>query len=164
VACVPLTDRAIEEAYDLELVVRFVVLVHAELEQLHTIGELGTFLTDQSLELAAKPQKVLDETAAAFASTFAFLASNLAGDSFKRYDAGRSKYSGAMLISIFEVVATGLGKRFLKREDAPDVEEFLRVHKGIWASQDLTGKMGSGVRASTRIPNTVSFGTKWFAS
>jgi Protein of unknown function DUF262 len=57
-ACVPLTDRAIEEAYDLELVIRFLVLTMADISVLRAIDELGTFLTDQSLFIAGQPLTV----------------------------------------------------------------------------------------------------------
>ena len=68
------------------------------------------------------------------------------------------------VISIFEVVATGLGKRFLKGQPAPVVDQFVARHKNIWGDESLKGKMGSGVRASTRIPNTVAYGEAWLGS
>lgn len=161
VACVPLTDRAIEEAFDLELVVRFVVLTLSEIEDLRAMDELGTFLTDQSLLIAAQPEAIRDRIADAFGSTFRYLADHLGSNSFKRYDAARNKYLGAMLISVFEVVATGLGKRFLDGHPAPDAQTFLDEHSKLWTNPELTANVGSGIRASTRIPRTVEYGRRW---
>jgi hypothetical protein len=160
-ACVPLTDRAIEEAFDQELVVRFLVLTLSDVDELRAIDELGTFLTDQSLLIAEQPQQVRDELASAFNATFGYLAEHLGGDAFRRFDPGRSKYLGAMLISIYEVVAVGLGRRFLRGHGAPDVTEFVETHKKLWSNPALVNNVGSGVRASTRIPRTVEHGRSW---
>ena len=50
--CVPLTDRALEEQYDLELVTRFLVLRQLPVTKIRSINELGTFLTDTAIEVA----------------------------------------------------------------------------------------------------------------
>jgi hypothetical protein len=164
VACVPLTDRAIEEAYDLELIVRYLVLALADLSILKVIDELGTFLTEQSLFIAMQPLTIRAQMAEAFQATFAFLAEHLGSNAFKRYNPGKNKYLGAFLISIFEVVASGLGRRFYEGHGAPEPTAFLERHKQLWTETELTTNVGSGIRASTRIPHTVSYGRAWLAN
>ncbi len=161
VACVPLTDRAIDEAFDLELVVRFVVLTLASIDDLRSMDELGSFLTDQSLLIAKQDVELRTRVAAAFGNTFRFLADHMQEKAFKRFDAARNKYLGAMLISVFEVVATGLGRRYLEGKDSPNVAEFQDEHRKLWTDPELTTYVGSGIRASSRIPRTVDYGRRW---
>ncbi len=164
VACVPLTDRAIEEAYDMELVLRFIVLIMADMATLAAIDELGTFLTDQSLLIAKQPLAIRSQIAEAFKATFAFLSEHLGTNAFKRFNPGKNKYLGAFLISLFEVVASGMGRRYYKGQRAPDPADFLERHKQLWTETELTMNVGSGIRASTRIPHTISYGRRWLAN
>src|SRR5690606_9765481 len=103
-SCIPLTDRAIEEQFDLELVTRFLVLRSMSERQLKEIEELGSFLTDKVIEMAENAAFDKAEAERSFTRTFSALANSLGEDSFKKYDAQRQKASGAMLISIFEVL------------------------------------------------------------
>lgn len=161
--CIPITDRALEEAYDLELLIRFLVLTHASSDALRQIAELGTFLTDESVMLATNKKFNRNAAAEALQTLFGFLAEHLGADSFRRYDSSARTYLGPMLISLFEVVAIGLGRRLLAGEELPSPEVFLKAHKRLWNSRKLAGYVGSGVSASRRIPHTVTFGESWLA-
>ncbi|NNC15232.1 DUF262 domain-containing protein [Corallococcus praedator] len=160
-ACVPLTDRALDEAFDLELVVRFIVLSNATSAELSAIDELGSFLTSKILEYAQDPSFNQTANESAFELVFNFLSTHLNSDAFRRFDKARSKYTGAMLISLFEVVAAGLGHQILLGKQLPNSGALTVAHKELWYDAALTQHAGSGVRASTRIPKTVEYGRGW---
>jgi len=81
--CVALSDRALEEQYDMELVVRFVVFRKMSTSDLATIGDMGDFLTDKTRELAQDKSFPFVEEAVAFRRTFAFLKEAISGDAFR---------------------------------------------------------------------------------
>jgi hypothetical protein len=162
-ACVPITDRALDEAYDLELVVRFIVLATTETAALSQIAELGTFLTDQIVNRAGDKKFPKARVEKAFRNVFELLDNELQMNSFRRYDPNSKRYVGPMLISLFEIVAVGFGRRLLRGDSLPEPAALLKAHRRLWTKDKLDGFVGPGVTASRRIPKTVVFGDSWLA-
>ena len=165
-ACVVLSERLMDERYDLELVTRFLVFRSIENNRLRSIGDLGDFLTDTIVELTdpdrlEQTQSIEEE---AFRFTFASLASSLGDSSFRRYDVDKQRHLGPFLISAFEPIALGLGYNYAKycgRRSAALDELSDRV-KGLWANEQFLERTGAGVRASTRIPSNIPLGRDLF--
>lgn len=156
-----MSDRALEEAFDMELVSRYLILTRNEPSELQRIDELGAYLNRESLSQARDDAFPKDLVAESFHRTFEFLSGTLRDNAFRRYDAGRGRYVGPMLVSLFEVVAVGLGYHLQSGGNLPDPNDFELRHRRLWG--ELGGKpfVGSGVRASTRIPGTIQFGREW---
>ena len=161
--CVPLTDRAIEEQFDLELVTRFLVLRTLSDKQLREIDELGTFLTDNIVGMAEKPDFDLLEANRAFERTFETFANLYKEDSFKKFNSEKNQAYGAMLISIFEVLAIGIGTYAGDPKYEIPIDKVKELYKKLPEEMRFTTAAGSGIRASTRIPNTVGLGRESFA-
>lgn len=156
-----LTDRAIDEAFYMELVTRFLVLIHKSPEQLREIDELGSYLNNESVKQASDEEFDKGSVESAFTRTFEFLANAFQENSFRRYDEAKGRYSGPMLVSLFEVVAVGLGHHLLNGGDLPDIDAYSARHKCLWNELGDKPFVGSGIRASTRIPETIRFGREW---
>jgi hypothetical protein len=108
-ACVALSERAIEEQYDMELVLRFLVFRKMPPAELRTIGDVGEFLTDKAKALAQDTTFDYAGEESTFRQTFALLASTLEDNSFRRYDKGKQRFAGAFSVSAFEALAIGMG-------------------------------------------------------
>ena len=160
IECVALTDRAIEERYDMDLVLRFVVLRTMDQTEFSKIGDMGDFLTDRMVEIAKMKNFPYREEKNAFTSTFEILRRTIAGDSFRKFDTVRNKFSGGFLVSGFEVVALGVGYNY-KNTRLADAD-IRSIVANIWRDEQFTSKSGSGVRASSRVPNTVPLGRRIF--
>lgn len=163
-ACIPLTDRALEEQYDLELVTRFLVFRSLPDEELRGIEELGTFLTDKIVSMAEDAAFDREAATRAFVRTFEVLARVLGEDSFRKYDAQRQRPSGAMLISLFEVLGVGIGTHASDPDYVVEDEKIVEVHRTVPADPTYTSSAGSGIRASTRIPNLIALGRERFGA
>lgn len=161
-ACIPLTDRALEEQFDLELVTRFVVFRSLDSNALRKVSELGDFLTDKIVEMAEDEQFDREATHRAFKRTFEVLAHTLEQDSFKKYDSRRKKAVGAFLTSIFEVLAIGIGTYANEEKYHISSDKIRELHRQIPSAVEFTSATGSGIRASTRIPKTIELGRQWF--
>jgi hypothetical protein len=161
VNCVGLSDRAIEEQYDMELVLRFIVFRTLPPSALSNLGDLGDFLTDQATALAEN--KAFDYAAeeAAFRETFALLSEQLASDAFRRYDSQRQRFVGGFSVSAFEAVAIGMGYSYKKAKGKGD--QIPEKVKEMWTDQKFTENSGSGIRASSRVPKIIPYGRSKFA-
>jgi hypothetical protein len=156
-----LSDKAIEEAYEVELACRLLIFAEKTPEELQQIVELSSYLNKEALKLASDSIQRRGLVASHFRSTFEFLAELFGENSFKRYDSVKGRYLGPMLVSIYEVVAGGLLYHLLNGGELPDKGDFTERHKNLWASLSSNAFVGSGVRASTRIPETSKFGRNW---
>jgi hypothetical protein len=156
-----LSDRAVEEQFDMELVLRFVLLRTMPRVKLKTIGDMGDFLTDRTIELAKQENFDWDAEATAFRKTFALLRDQLGSDAFRRYDAQKKRFVGGFSISAFEVIALGVGYNVARAQKDP--KQVVKRAQQIWADAFFTDNSGSGVRASSRLPKIVPYGRQLFA-
>lgn len=156
-----LTDRAIEEAFDMELVSRYLVFTRKTFEELQRIDELGSYLNHELVAQAKDHGLPRENIEWVFRKIFDFLNEALGSDAFRRYDSQKQRYVGPMLVSLYEVVAVGLGVYLHKGGELPEPGSFREKHKNLWRELGDQKFVGSGVRASTRIPETVQFGERW---
>jgi hypothetical protein len=161
-AALAMTERAEEEAFELELVTRFVVFVTSKVDELKRIDELGAYLTNQARSKAMDSSFDRIGVMNAFNATFKFVSEVLGENAFKRFDQRKSKYMGPTLASLFEVIAIGIGRHLLMGGALPKKDAFEEQHKAIWTKLSAQPFVGSGVRASTRIPGTIAFGRTAF--
>lgn len=159
--CIALADRQRNEQYDLELVVRFLVLSRVEAGGLVGVRELGEFLTDEVSNLAkSSTEKARQRMGTVFSETFENLDKALEGDSFRKYDRERDRFVGGFSIAAFEVIALGIG--FHGGQVAKTGEQLARMVKGkVWSKPDFL--TSTGITASQRLQNTLAFGRKVFA-
>lgn len=164
VACSALSARQLEEKYDLELVLRFVLLTDIPDDKLG-FDELGEFLTERMLQ-AATGEIPLDQKKAgsAFARVFQTLVdSGLVEDAFRKYDWKKGKFVGAFSISSYEAVSVGLGTRYSINVNQVAPGDLEGKVKDLWKNQHFLTNSGSGVRAGSRIPKTIPLGRKLMA-
>lgn len=161
-SCIALTDRALEEQYDLELIVRFIVFRRVTAERLREVGDIGEFLTEEIVRLAQSSDFDRDREEAAFRFTFLHLAETLRDRSFNRYDPDRQRFLGGFLLSVYEVLALGLGANYEVYKDGTPLPDITGIAQGLWSDQKFLYRTGSGVRASSRLPYTIPMGREFF--
>jgi len=158
--CVNLTDRAISEQYDVELVLRFLVFRNLDNTILKNIGDLDDFLTKKMREMAISKEFDKEKEGRNFKETFELLARTTKEDSFRKYNAVKDRFLGGFLVSAFEAVALGIGYNLDRISNQKiDVEQKI---KQLWQMQVFTESAGSGIRASTRIPKVIPLGRDLF--
>lgn len=160
--CVALSDRALDEQYAMELVLRFIVFRTMPEAKLSTIGDMGEFLTDRAVELAEKKDLDTDAEERAFRETFLVLRAQLGDDSFRRFDWQKEKFVGGFSVSAFEAVALGVG--FNHEANLTHSEHIFQKVKDIWRTPEFVDNSGSGVRASSRVPKILPFARRLFSA
>lgn len=158
----PLTERQIDESYDLELVCRFIVLRKLSREHAKEIVDVGDFLTNSVREIAQ--QSAIDYTTErrAFQNTFRMISEALGEHAFKKFDNKRGAPTGPFLISVFETIALGIGFWADDENYHLEAETIRNIHSNLWNDPNFQSKTGSGVRASQRIPFTLPHGREIF--
>lgn len=156
--CIALSDKAREEQYDTELVVRFLTL--RKFDPNTSIRDLGIFLDDQILSLFGSKTFDQSHEEAVFKRTFDLLASSLEDRSFRRFDVQKDRFGGGFLVSVYEVVAMGLGYYLDDLEYAPSID-LKSIPSRVW--NDGGSSIGSGVNAVRRLRATLHMGRDLFA-
>jgi len=160
ITCAALSDRAVDEQYDVELVWRFLVFRRMTPAELRTVGDVGEFLTEKAKMLAR--DKALDYRGeeSAFRQTFALLASVFEDNAFRRYDRGKHRFAGAFSVSAFEALAIGMG--YNPKAAAANRDAIEGKVKEMWDDPEFIENSGSGIRASSRIPKIIPYGRAVF--
>jgi len=160
--CSALSDRAIDEQYDMELVLRFIVFRTMPPASFANLGDLGEFLTDKAKDLAQDKAFDVKTEEAAFRTTFAVLEAVLGDDAFRRYDKKKHRFLGGFSVSAFEAVAIGIG--YNPKKATADPKSILEKVQRMWDDEEFVNNSGSGIRASSRVPKIIPFGRAAFAS
>lgn len=146
---IALTDRAVAEQYDMELVTRYMVFHNMDKGKLLSLGDVGEFLTDQIVTFAEARAGSQGEQEK-FTQVFDYISGTIGPNAFRRYDPTRKKHVGGFLVSAFEVVALGLASQ----DRFPAPEEFETRVRDLWKlfsgrqspSFTRTGKVSSSAR------------------
>jgi len=157
-----LSDRPLEQAYDVELALRFVILSTIEEDEIKSIGDVGQFLTDKMTEIAKaksfkrKPVKEL------FEETFSVLDEALGDDSFRRFSRKKGRHEGGFLLSLYEAVALGIAYN-ISKGTLCDIDDISDRAKSLWGERRFTDWAASGVTASRRLPRLIPLGRELFS-
>lgn len=161
--CIPLSERLSDEQYDLELISRFIVFRNIEKSELSDIGDIGTFLTDKFITGLESQTLNRDEEEAAFKQVFDALNADLGEDAFKKFNRAKGRAEGPILISVFEMIAIGLGHFAGKAKFDRARTNARELHQTLWNNKLFVANTGSGVRGSTRLPVTIPLSRKLLA-
>jgi hypothetical protein len=159
--CIALSDRPLSEAYDIELVLRFIIFSRIEESELNILKDVGVFITEKMTEIASDQDFDRQTWRTLFENTFNLLAQEVSEDSFKRYNAQRSRFSGGFLLSQYEVVSCGIAWNLANQQRPIDVREKII---SIWSDIRYTEWSGSGVTATRRLKRILPLGREIFES
>jgi hypothetical protein len=120
-------------------------------------------LTDEIQTIASKEDFDKKSLEVVFKKTFDFLNETLEENSFKKFNVQKNKYSGPILMPLFEIIATGLGYRLLNGHELPAPASFKEKHKLLLNNSTLNRTLNisdsnSGSNSRSRIPKTVKYG------
>ncbi|MGL5131800.1 MAG: DUF262 domain-containing protein [Planktothrix sp.] len=159
--CIALSERPLEQQYDLELLLRFLVFRNIEENVMKGIkNDLGGFLTDKMVEMAKNSQFNYEEEEKAFNQTFSILYEQMGSDSFRRYSSTKDRFMGGFLVSAYEVIALGIGYNYEQLSSSNfNIKDRI---KQIWSRPEYTEWSGAGTNAQRRLPKLVPFGRQMF--
>lgn len=157
--CIALSEGPLDEAYDIELALRFVVFLEMPDAELKNIGDVGIFLTDKMSEIALQKKFPKTRYEAIFKKTFDTLLDTVGSNAFKRYNIAKKRHEGGFLLSQYEVVALGLAHNIVTLSPAINISNRI---KSIWSNKEYIKWTGSGITATRRLPRIVPLGRALF--
>lgn len=161
VEAVSLTDRAVQERYDMELVLRFLLLSRADIQTIQNVKDVDAFITKGMRDLATDATFDQHSEDRVFRKTFSTLVDALGPNCFIRPGGGRGR--GGFLISVFEVVAAGLGW-YIRENPGISVKaaQLKSVRTSLGKNKTFREYSKSGKSASSRMPKLVPLGRQLF--
>jgi Protein of unknown function DUF262 len=160
-SCIALNETSLEEQYDLEILSRFLVLRTIDLKSVRGLGDVETFFTDNMIKISEDEGYSLEKEGLAFRNTFKILNSSMSGESFRKYDVVKNKFSGGFLLAPFEAIGLGIGHN---HESIINQSTDLRAKIiSLWSNPEYLASFGRGKDASTRLPKLIPLGRKLFA-
>ena len=160
--CIALSDRLYEEQYDMELILRFILIFDKDEESLKELdGDVRVFLTDGMREMALNKELNYRHIEKAFKKTFDVLNEALGDDSFRRYKIDSDRFFGGFILSAYEVIALGIGYSY---KNLPKTNEISSRIKNIWSNPTYQKWSGAGVNAARRLPYLIPLGREVFSS
>ena len=155
-----LTDRSLLERYDMELILRFIILSRADERELQGVNDVAAFVTSGMRHIAVDRDFNLNYEKSVFEKVFSTIRSVLGPGSFTRPDTRRG-----FLISVFEVVAAGLGWRIRSDLDRPiNVQTLKETYAAVFADDNFREYSKSGRSATSRLPKLVPLGRSLFGA
>ncbi len=158
--CVFLSEHLIEEAYDLELVLRFVIFSLIDEKDLNKLGDIGIFVTDNMTKIAKDIDFNREEFGDLFRKTFQLLNDELGEDPFRRFDPVKKKFAGKFLLSLFEVVAFGVAWNLKRGIAVTDVRKKVEM---LSSNREYMDFCGAGANAASRVKRMIKLGRKVFS-
>ncbi|MEM5341475.1 DUF262 domain-containing protein [Paraburkholderia azotifigens] len=154
------TSNALEQQMGVELALRFLAFRRIPYSPSLDVHE---YLDAALVEIAEDKDYPRDSEQEIFELTFGWLKRALGDGAFKKWsDAGAS---GKFLMSVFEVVATGVSKNAeaLKALDDVTRDAFLQDKvRRLWTEEEFLRNSGGGVRGTTRLAALLPFGPEFF--
>lgn len=156
-----LSDKPLLEAYDMEQVLRFLILAEAPDDELSSIGDVGVYLNERMISIARDAQFDRAHWQGRFEETFEALREAVGDNAFKRYSVAKQRHEGGFLVSQFEAVTCGVAwnlERGTLRGDLP------AAIQEIWSKPRFTDWAASGITAARRLRRIVPFAREHFSN
>lgn len=145
------TESALKKQSGLELALRFLAFRNVEYQRSLDVHE---YLDDALIKLATNDSLSLEDEGRIFGNTFKVLDESLGVEAFKKWDGTR--FQGMFLLSVFEVLATGVSKNLdsISAMDEVDRRSFIVDRaKALWTNPTFQANSGAGIRGTTRLTN-----------
>lgn len=165
-SCISISDKAQQEQYDLELLLRFLIFRDMDEETLGKIPypDISDFITRRVIDFSEDLKLNYEIEESAFKLTFSILSEQLEENSFRKYNHQKGKFIGGFLVSAFEAVALGIGFHY-KNLSSTQIDVLDRVKK-LWLdtrfTSSLGGSPGGSISTRKRIQNILPVGRELF--
>jgi len=155
--CLSLSERLIEEQYQMELLLRYIALNHFEYNKKKDVGDFlddinDMLLNDQTIDFVQIKNQ--------FEFTFSALNRILAEKAFKKFKG--DDFKGKFLESAFEAISVGLSTNFDGYDLPNDDGMIYDKIRALYSEDGYNSTSGSGSSAKSRIPKLIPFAREYF--
>jgi hypothetical protein len=161
-SCISIPERLVKERYYMELVLRYLVLLHFETNS-KELNSINDFIT-QKIKIIARNQSStfnFQEDKERFEKTFREL-KTLGKNAFRRYDESKDKYVGGFLESVYDPIVVGVAYNIKDYNTDEDKKLLKEKIKNVWSEEIFLANRRPGIPASSRLPKLIPFAKEYF--
>lgn len=158
---VQLPDKLQSEQYDIELVLRFLVLHNRESIRQNDLRGFSAFLDDQAVSMAESFPREMESLTQTFKETFGILDTAVGEDIFRKWDSERQRPTGSFLNTAYEVFAMGLGYHVAQHN--PHTHQIAHIWREFWDDPSMVTKWATGMSTERRLTRFIPEGRKLLA-
>jgi len=152
------TEHAISRESATELALRFFAFRNVKYQNGLDVHE---YLDDALMTMATDEDFDRHGEERVFSETFELLNDAMDASAFKRWDG--SQFKGKFLMSVFEVVSTGVSKNLAVIQGLAIPPEFIKARCiELWSNATFQQNSGAGVRGTTRLANLLPMAEEFF--
>lgn len=160
--CINVPERLEQEQYSMELILRYLVLLHFEATSKELVS-INEFITKKMKLLARDTDFDYTFERERFNKTFQFIENTHKKNAFRRFDIEKGKYVGAFLESIYDPVVVGIAFNISDYEDNQEDLMLLKDKiQSIWQEEIFIQNRKPGISANHRIPKLIPFAKEHF--
>lgn len=154
------TSSALEQQMHVELALRLLAFRAVPYQSGLNVHE---YLDEALINLATDKEYDQTREGDVFRRTFKLLNESLGSKAFKKWDGGN--FSGKFLMSVFEVVSTGVSQNLSDIEGLGENRTAFIVErcKLLWDDEVFKNNNGAGVRGTTRLTNLLPMAEGFFS-
>lgn len=159
-----LSERLIEERYDLELVLRFLILHNRPISRINQslLRDFPRVLDEESISLAAEDPNGNQQLEEIFKRTFDAITEGGGSNILRRWDPGRKEFAGSFLNTSFEAVALGIGWHLANNKAFKT--DLIPVVKKLWSRPEMSKGFSTGKSTEARLSELIPLGRKLLAA
>lgn len=150
--CIDLSDKLLDERYDMELALRFFVFPKFAF----SYSDVDDYLTESMKSLLKDTAFDREQEALRFKKSFAVLNEIAEDQVFKK------NFRGKFLESYFEAIGIGVGQNIEDYSTSEDMKVLERKIKAIEDQKVFAERKGSGTNTKVRVAHIVPFGIAYF--
>jgi len=156
--CVSLSERMVEERFDLELVTRFLILHNWPSNKLNltSLRDLPKVLDDEMVNAAMSSSTKQLELKKVFESTFDLIAKSGGEQLFRRWEKPKNDFTGSFLLSAFEIFGLGVGYHLANKKSVR--KDLLAAAKEVWAMPRMQAGFATGRSTEARLLEFIPLG------
>ncbi|MBU0460658.1 MAG: DUF262 domain-containing protein [Nanoarchaeota archaeon] len=159
---VSLSDKQIEEQYNMELVLRFLIFKNSNLDEIKSSNDIAEFLNEKTQEMCLNETFNYETEKSSFLKVFKLINLALQDSTFKKYYTNSESFKGKFMISSFEAITIGLAKNINSWDESYDIEKLKQKIITLWSQTQFTNNIGAGANFYDRIPKIMPFSEEYF--
>lgn len=156
-----LSERLLNEQYDKELVIRYLIARNQDLKKVNSNEDIGKYLTDKMLEIISNKDYDIDNDLFELRKTIDLLHECLGENTFKKnYKEKHEKFEGKFMLSSYETILLGVSENVdYWQENKELLEEKI---KSIYIHPDYNNASSRGKRPILRFKELTNLSRRLF--
>lgn len=160
---IPLSDKQSDEAYAMELVIRFFVSIYYDEELRRKNSDFHPYITEEMKRIFFQDGFDFDQEESLFRQVFSILNTALSEDVFRKFHKQKNRYEGAFSILLFEFFTPSVAEMIKAGEDQETIlEKVVKISSEISSDPDFMQISAKGVRPIQRFVDLKELGLKTF--